>query len=216
MAEASLALLDGLDDEWMTMVHELYGSLACDRCDWVVARRHFDAELAQREQSHGYMEIMTSFEGLAEVAGGLGDAERAATLLGAAAELRERSGTPLWRPRQRRVDRAVADVRAQLSAKAFAAAWDAGRVMSLAEAIRYARQPDAPPATLPVAPGGGLSPREVEVVRLLAEGHSDKEIAAALAISPRTVSNHVTSILNKLGVDSRTAAATWAVRQGLA
>jgi DNA-binding CsgD family transcriptional regulator len=58
-----------------------------------------------------------------------------------------------------------------------------------------------------------LTPRQVEVLRLLADGRSDREIAGALAISPRTVMHHVTAILNALGVASRTAAAALAIRQ---
>ena len=61
----------------------------------------------------------------------------------------------------------------------------------------------------------GLSPREADVLRLLIEGRSDREIAAALFISHRTVMTHVANILNKLGVSSRTAAASLAVRDGL-
>ena len=60
-----------------------------------------------------------------------------------------------------------------------------------------------------------LSPRELDVLRLVVDGRSNQEIATALFISRPTVANHVASILSKLGVDSRTAAATWAVRQGL-
>ncbi len=60
-----------------------------------------------------------------------------------------------------------------------------------------------------------LSPRELDVLRHLVDGKSDREIGIALFISPRTVMRHVTGILNKLGVSSRTAAATAAVRQGL-
>jgi DNA-binding NarL/FixJ family response regulator len=60
-----------------------------------------------------------------------------------------------------------------------------------------------------------LSQREREVLRLIADGASNQEIAAALRISIHTVGNHVSSILNKLGVDSRTAAAAQAVRLGL-
>ncbi len=60
-----------------------------------------------------------------------------------------------------------------------------------------------------------LTPRELDVLRLLVEGKSDREIADALGISPRTVMRHVTGILDKLGVSSRTAAATLAVRHGL-
>jgi non-specific serine/threonine protein kinase len=60
-----------------------------------------------------------------------------------------------------------------------------------------------------------LTERERDVLRLLAQGLSDRRIAETLQISPRTVGGHVTRLLNKLGVDSRTAAATYAVRQGL-
>ena len=61
-----------------------------------------------------------------------------------------------------------------------------------------------------------LTHRELDVLRLLAAGHADKEIAAALSISYRTVTNHVASILAKLQVDSRTAAAAYAHTHGLA
>jgi DNA-binding NarL/FixJ family response regulator/transcriptional regulator with XRE-family HTH domain len=63
--------------------------------------------------------------------------------------------------------------------------------------------------------GSGMSRREREVLRLLVEGRSDREIATALFISPYTVMRHVSNILGKLGVTSRTAAATLAVREGL-
>jgi non-specific serine/threonine protein kinase len=61
-----------------------------------------------------------------------------------------------------------------------------------------------------------LTERERDVLRLLAQGLSDRRIADSLQISPRTVGGHVTRLLNKLSVDSRTAAATYAVRHGLA
>ncbi|MGA7670831.1 MAG: BREX system ATP-binding domain-containing protein [Nitrolancea sp.] len=62
------------------------------------------------------------------------------------------------------------------------------------------------------APGypGGLSTREVEVLQLVAEGLTDAEIAERLFISRRTVTSHMTSIFNKLGIGSRAAAAVWA------
>jgi len=61
----------------------------------------------------------------------------------------------------------------------------------------------------------GLTRREVEVLRHLVEGSSDREIADALCVSRRTVTSHVTSILTKLQAASRTAAATRAVRAHL-
>jgi DNA-binding NarL/FixJ family response regulator len=60
-----------------------------------------------------------------------------------------------------------------------------------------------------------LTARELEVLRLLAEGRANKEIAAALSLSERTARTHVSSILSKLGLNSRTQAALWAVREGL-
>ncbi len=60
-----------------------------------------------------------------------------------------------------------------------------------------------------------LTPREREVLRLLVEGRSNPEIAAALFVSPRTAETHVTHILAKLGVTSRAEAAAHAVRVGL-
>jgi pimeloyl-ACP methyl ester carboxylesterase len=61
----------------------------------------------------------------------------------------------------------------------------------------------------------GLSRREVEVLRLLAAGKHNEEIARALVISPRTVGYHVTNILNKLGAANRAEAAAFAAREGL-
>jgi DNA-binding NarL/FixJ family response regulator len=61
-----------------------------------------------------------------------------------------------------------------------------------------------------------LSPREVEVLRLVARGLENSEIAAELGISPRTAKNHLSSILAKLGMTNRIQAAIYAVRSGLA
>jgi DNA-binding NarL/FixJ family response regulator len=65
------------------------------------------------------------------------------------------------------------------------------------------------------APDAELTTRELEILRLLGAGKSNKEIAAKLQISERTARTHVSHILGKLGFTSRTQAALWAVRQGL-
>ena len=65
-------------------------------------------------------------------------------------------------------------------------------------------------------PDAALTTREVEILRLLGAGKSNKQIAAELQISERTARTHVSSILGKLDLASRTQAALWAVRQGLA
>src|SRR5436190_2246396 len=61
----------------------------------------------------------------------------------------------------------------------------------------------------------GLSEREVEVLRLLAEGKGNAQIAAELFISPKTVKNHIASILMKLQIENRIQAAVYAVRSGI-
>jgi len=86
----------------------------------------------------------------------------------------------------------------------------AGQVqLSPAAAARLMRQVRAPEAP------DELTPREREVLRLLAEGLANKEIARELSIGEKTVKTHVSSILSKLGVLSRTQAALQAVRMGL-
>ena len=72
--------------------------------------------------------------------------------------------------------------------------------------VREVRAPASPEA---------LTEREIEVLRLLADGRSNKEIAHDLMISEKTVKTHVSNILAKLGVSSRTQAALHAVRIGL-
>jgi NarL family two-component system response regulator LiaR len=86
----------------------------------------------------------------------------------------------------------------------------AGQVqMSPPVAARLLREVPAPPQPEP------LTERETEVLRQLAQGKSNKEVAAALVIADKTVRTHVSNILAKLGVTSRTQAALHAVRSGL-
>jgi DNA-binding NarL/FixJ family response regulator len=90
---------------------------------------------------------------------------------------------------------------------------------AVAEALTDAPPPATTPST-PTADGpaarAGLTPREREVLRLLAAGRSNREIGEALFVSPRTVQTHVTHLLAKLGLPSRTAAAAFAHEHGLA
>jgi DNA-binding NarL/FixJ family response regulator len=77
--------------------------------------------------------------------------------------------------------------------------------------------PASSPRTL-VAPQGtatSLTPREREILVLVARGKSNRDIADALVISERTARTHVSHVLTKLGLTSRTQAALWAVREGL-
>ena len=71
------------------------------------------------------------------------------------------------------------------------------------------------PSTATATTGHGLTQRELEVLRLVADGYSNDDIGAALFISPKTASVHISHILTKLGVKSRSAASAVAYREGL-
>jgi DNA-binding NarL/FixJ family response regulator len=75
--------------------------------------------------------------------------------------------------------------------------------------LERAAQPDGGPKP------GGLSPRELEVLALIADGHTNREIAATLIVSEHTVARHVQNIYAKLGVSSRAAATAFAVEHQL-
>jgi DNA-binding NarL/FixJ family response regulator len=110
-------------------------------------------------------------------------------------------------------DTPVEGVSVAVRAVAGGAAWLSPGVAELVLS-RVRRRPAQPePAN---DPAESLSDREIEVLRLLARGLENTEIAHALNISPRTVKNHVSNILTKLGLPNRVQAATYAVRRGLA
>ena len=89
----------------------------------------------------------------------------------------------------------------------------------VAAAIRAAHRGDLPldPAVArqAMSPAAELTSREIQVLRLVGAGSANKEIARELGISERTARTHVSSILRKLDLSSRTQAALWAVREGL-
>ena len=99
----------------------------------------------------------------------------------------------------------------RLGRKAFEGSWKEGRTMTTARAIEHALQRRQEPESYTA----GLTRREVEVLRLVADGLTDGQAAEQLHVSPRTVGNHLRSVYNKLGVPSRAAAARQAVERGL-
>jgi DNA-binding CsgD family transcriptional regulator len=83
----------------------------------------------------------------------------------------------------------------------------------MAEALAVSPVPPLGPGSLPAL--FGLSGRELEVLRLVVAGRSNRELGEALFISPATVARHMTNIHSKLGVDSRAKATAFAREHGL-
>jgi predicted ATPase/DNA-binding CsgD family transcriptional regulator len=146
---------------------------------------------------------------------------QAAHLLGAAAAQRREIGDTLFPAEEAFVADAITTTRAALSEEAFQAAWEAGASLSADQAVAEAQAIEMPPTIadqqgpLRRALALGLSKREVEVLRFVAAGSADKEIASALAISRHTASKHVAAVRAKLHAPSRTAAVAAAREAGL-
>jgi len=103
--------------------------------------------------------------------------------------------------------------------EAFDAEYAAGRSLDPAEVLAEVRRKDTP-----AVPGGAvgsreaalvLTPRELDVLKLVAQGSSNADIARRLVLSEHTVHRHLANILRKLNLSSRAAAAAWGVRTGL-
>jgi DNA-binding NarL/FixJ family response regulator len=108
-------------------------------------------------------------------------------------------------------DSPIDEVIAAVRAAARGAAWLSPRAADVV--LGGLRRPDLQDS--PDLAPEELSPRELDVLRLIARGMENSEIARALSISPRTAKNHVSSILAKLGLPNRIQAAIYAVRRGL-
>src|SRR5437016_1000099 len=125
-------------------------------------------------------------------------------------------------------ERTIGRVRAQLGKQVFAAAWKEGRMMTL-ERLLEAPEPESTPdpifsvsnsTAVAKAPSesshdNNLTIREMEVLRLVAQGWTDAQIAEELVISRRTVNAHLTSIYSKIKVSSRSAATRYAIDRKL-
>jgi len=194
--------------------------------DVVAARRHYQQSLTLLLESNAYQQnIASTLEDLAALEAGQGAPRLAARLWGAAAALREAIGAPIYPVYRASYEQAVANVRTTLGEQAMRLAWAEGRSMTPEQALAAQEpvttptgtssvpQPPAPMA--PPAYPAGLTPREVEVLRLLAQGWSDAQIAEHLVISPRTVNRHTTSLYSKLNVSSRAATTRFAIEHHL-
>jgi DNA-binding NarL/FixJ family response regulator len=110
-------------------------------------------------------------------------------------------------------------LRAEMGAEAFEAEYAVGRTLDSAEVLAVLDRNDAAAGRARVTVSGAavsvLTPRELDVLKLVAQGLSNSDIARRLVLSEHTVHRHLANILRKLGLSSRAAAAAWGVRTGL-
>ncbi|HEX6538503.1 MAG TPA: LuxR C-terminal-related transcriptional regulator [Candidatus Dormibacteraeota bacterium] len=154
--------------------------------------------------------VASLIETLAWVAADRRQDVRAAELLGCSEGLRESLGVPLLAPYASRHDECLTSSRGRLGQTAFEASFVKGLNLTVAESVSFAlgQAQDKPS---PAAPRDRdpLTRRETEIAQLIAQGLTNREIATRLFLSARTVDTHVTNMLNKLGLNSRTQLARW-------
>jgi len=155
--------------------------------------------------------IIMALESLGELAGVIDDHDKAARLLGAADALRHVIGFPRAQLHQGGHDAAVAELRASIGDAAFDKAWDEGAALGIDDAVNYALRGRGERGRPPIG-WLSLTPAERDVARLVAEGLANKDIAAQLFVSPRTVQTHLTHVYGKLGIASRVQLAREASR----
>jgi predicted ATPase/DNA-binding CsgD family transcriptional regulator len=206
----------------------LLAGLAVQRREFGAARQWYEEGISTALEA-GYTSFIASgLKGLGCVAAGQGLSSWAAVLWGAAEPLRESRSVAIP---QEIYERMVTVVRNQLGEPAFARAKAQGRAMTPTQALashetfppqdQQIPQQAQPASTAAPSPSrhptspAGLTAREVEVLRLVAQGLTDAQVAEQLVISRRTVNWYLTSIYSKIGVPSRSAATRYAIEQRL-
>ncbi len=209
-----------------------FGYLALERGGMQEAASFFDDAAAEYSAIGDHAGTCACLTGLAQLSIMQGDPRRAARLLGIAETTLERTATQRYWRDLPDYNQQLKAVRAALDPSTLAAEWALGRTQEPLEAIAAisngpqpeASRPPTPPAAAPAltplrtlkAQWGGLTRREREIARLVAQGKSNRQIAEEIVVSERTVDHHISNILSKLEFTSRTQVAAWAINKGLA
>lgn len=200
--------------------------------NYAAAQNLFEDSLVVLRESDQKWFIAFCLEGLAGVAVAQGQPTWAARVWGAAQTLRETISAPMPPVERSFYDYMVTTARGLTNGKAFDAAWLEGRSMTPEHALAMPKSESRPKQTglpivesirpvavpaakMPASNPAGLTAREVDVLRLVAQGMTDVQVAEKLIVSPRTVNWHLTSIYSKLQVSSRSGATRYAIEQGL-
>ncbi|MFJ8002338.1 ATP-binding protein [Streptomyces sp. NPDC096310] len=184
-------------------------ALALEKDDLATAEAYFTEVLRARPTHRG--DTAAAIEGLALVATRARQFDRGLQLLGAAERIRDGTGrdTEWWRRHLREAREAA--LLAMPSTRAEAGL-DAGRGLAEQQAISFALGDDEPGAH-PKRPGHPLSRREQDVAELVVQGLTNRQIAARMHVSVRTVETHIRHIRTTLGLRSRAHIAAWVAQR---
>jgi non-specific serine/threonine protein kinase len=206
-------------DKWG--VGTLLGSLgwvALRQRDLKMMRKLLGESLAVRKEVGDQGGIAWCLEKLAEAKYAQSQFKEATRIFASAEALRAPIRSvidPVDQPDYRRL---LADLRSTLGHDAFVALWVEGKSMKLDDVIDLAlseSETRVESTSTEKERFGGLTAREREVAAWIAQGKSNREIAAEMTVGTKTIETYVTRILNKLGFDSRVQIATWAIEKGL-
>jgi predicted ATPase/DNA-binding CsgD family transcriptional regulator len=205
LVEEALAVDLAEGDDWgLGHCHLYLGIIAESEKSDRIAADHFREAVARLRRFRGGPLLPAALIGQAGALVAV-DAPRAVRVVAAAYALRDRVGSefaPFFLERAERIRRAAEAA----AGDAARQAWIDGSRLGIDDAMALAMTAGSSPRTAT----GGMSTRELEVARLVADGLTNKQIAARLHLSVRTVESHVRNSLTKVGLTNRTQLATWA------
>jgi predicted ATPase/DNA-binding CsgD family transcriptional regulator len=211
---AALAESEICEESWgRASILWIHGVMLFDQKDLDGAEASVRESLRIRVSFGDRLGMARSVEVLAWIEAGRGQYERAARLIGVAETVWRSTGGKFFAHVRDRDDRCRSDTIAGLGEKAFASTVEDGARMGADDGLAFAL--GAPVARSRTASPGGesakLTRRESEIAELVAEGLTNRDIAARLVLSQRTADSHVEHILSKLGFNTRAQIAAWVV-----
>lgn len=197
-ADETVTLVPGMYQAWALLAR---ARVALAQSELIQAETDAHDALAVIVRTEGYLRVPEALELVAALADET-NALKAARLLGAAQGIRQRHGGTRFAVFDADYERTVARLCELLGTEAFEAAWTEGEALDTSAAVALAQRGRGE-RKRPASGWGALTPAELDVVNLLSEGLSNKDIAARLFVSPRTVQTHLTHIYGKLNLSSR-------------